>query len=53
MKANQFVNKRTHLEKNETDIDKYWQIFKREMHNAFTKENNKIVLSSMDDKRMQ
>ena len=66
LQAIQLENKINFLEKNKIEIDsikefiksnksilKIQQSFKRERHNVFTEEINKIALSSNDDKRMQ
>ena len=65
LKASEIVNIINYLEKKETDADslkeitkykkvifKTQQRFKSEKHNVFTEKNNKIALSSNDDKRM-
>ena len=50
-----FVTKRKHKEltKNNKSTLKCQQIFRSEKHNVFTKEIDKIGLSSNDDKKMQ
>ena len=66
LEATQLVNKINYLEKNKIDMDsikefiknnksilKIQQRFKKERHNVFTEEINKIALSSNDNKRIQ
>ena len=66
LEATQFINKINYLEKNKIDMDsikefiksnesilKIQQRFKRERHNVFTEEINKIALRSNDEKIMQ